>query len=286
MVKLLRLNLEGDYMEDVSLHINLRSIPIAKKCSLYRAVNWIAFKERPLDDKYIELAYPDRLNFTDYDSPELYYKSDGEILVHTPHKERVIQEKYSEEYKVAENALRIKLVQGKLSANGILKEKYAPAWRYHEDVENVPNSDYVFYDEINPLKEKIPKEHWDPSITQGYFYVDTILNTLTAISNHDIPPCETFKYSYIEIDTSDLMRVFPDSNSTKKMETRGRNEKYKWNDFYEKIILIADTPDGLPDKQADLEKEMAEWCTFEWDEAPAESTIRAKISPIYQKKRP
>jgi hypothetical protein len=94
----------------------------------------------------------------------------------------------------------------------------------------------------------------------------------------------------------DLPEAFPKTpkmkkptlaNATEKAETAkkgGRTPKYNWDDFYTEIIVCNDL-DELPEYQADLEKQMANWCLTTWVEEPAESTIRAKISPIYNHSR-
>ena len=66
---------------------------------------------------------------------------------------------------------------------------------------------------------------------------------------------------------------------------RGRPGLYKWDDFQVEITRIANTPDGLPEMQADLEKEMAQWCEDTWGVQPGVSTIRGKIAPHYQRDR-
>ena len=63
---------------------------------------------------------------------------------------------------------------------------------------------------------------------------------------------------------------------------RGRPTKFDWDAFHRKIVLIANTPDGLPEKQADLEKMMLQWCENTWGKQPGQSTVREKLSPIYR----
>lgn len=63
-------------------------------------------------------------------------------------------------------------------------------------------------------------------------------------------------------------------------KTGGRKLKYPWDEFYVEIAVRADL-DNLPETQAELEKDMATWCSETWEKKPAESTIREKISPIY-----
>lgn len=63
----------------------------------------------------------------------------------------------------------------------------------------------------------------------------------------------------------------------------GVRPTYDWESFLIQVTLIANTPDGLPDTQADLEGTMADWCLAEWGVQPSESRIRDKISPIYRR---
>jgi hypothetical protein len=68
------------------------------------------------------------------------------------------------------------------------------------------------------------------------------------------------------------------------VERRGRKPKFKWEEFLTEIIVRADL-DALPEKQADLEKEMASWCLDKWGEEPSNSMIRKRISAIYNHHR-
>ncbi len=106
-------------------------------------------------------------------------------------------------------------------------------------------------------------------------------------------------FNLITVRTSELMEVFPDPSEPTKGITdaarntseqtiapapttrkRGRPPTYDWSAFFVEIIVRADL-DGLPDSQAELERSMADWCQQTWDVSPGDSTIREKISPIY-----
>ena len=68
-------------------------------------------------------------------------------------------------------------------------------------------------------------------------------------------------------------------------ETRpagGRPSKYIWDDFFIEVIRIANTPDGLPEKQSALEKHMMSWCQQHWAESIGESTVRERVRRIYR----
>ncbi len=61
----------------------------------------------------------------------------------------------------------------------------------------------------------------------------------------------------------------------------GRPEEYDWDAFVIEIIRIANTPDGLPEKQSELLGTMLYWCEETWGKQPAQSTAKDKISKIY-----
>ncbi|MCG8357319.1 MAG: hypothetical protein MI920_17280 [Kiloniellales bacterium] len=63
---------------------------------------------------------------------------------------------------------------------------------------------------------------------------------------------------------------------------RGPRPKYDWEQFLRQVVLIANHPDGLPERQADLVDRMAQWCQDTWGMQPSDSMIKEKIGPIYQ----
>ncbi len=70
----------------------------------------------------------------------------------------------------------------------------------------------------------------------------------------------------------------------KAARPQGRPPKYLWYDFLREVVRRADL-DGLPEKQADLEKQMQEWCASEWGQEPTVSAIREIIAPIYARSK-
>jgi hypothetical protein len=64
----------------------------------------------------------------------------------------------------------------------------------------------------------------------------------------------------------------------------GRPTLYDWPTFYVEIIVRADL-DGLPAKQAELVRDMLEWCQRHWKKEPSESLVKEKIAPIYRHPR-
>jgi len=62
----------------------------------------------------------------------------------------------------------------------------------------------------------------------------------------------------------------------------GRPPKYDWDAFYCEVVRIANAPDGLPEKPADLQRQMAEWFQDAYAMEPAESEIKKRVRRIYQ----
>lgn len=62
----------------------------------------------------------------------------------------------------------------------------------------------------------------------------------------------------------------------------GRPTEYDWDSFMLEIIRRANTPDGLPDSQAELVREMLQWFTDKFGSEPAESSVKQRTSKIYK----
>ena len=65
----------------------------------------------------------------------------------------------------------------------------------------------------------------------------------------------------------------------------GAPPKYAWAAFDKEIKRIKKSDGGLPETQADLEGMMLQWCEDKWDRQPGLSTVRERLSPIYQELR-
>lgn len=64
---------------------------------------------------------------------------------------------------------------------------------------------------------------------------------------------------------------------------RGRPKKHDWESFLREVVRIANCPDGLPERMAQLEQAMAIWCLETWGYEPSESQIRDKLAPLYRR---
>jgi hypothetical protein len=70
--------------------------------------------------------------------------------------------------------------------------------------------------------------------------------------------------------------------TTPPVENRGgRPAEYDWDSFTMEIIRRANAPDGLPEIQAELIRDMLQWFSDTYDAEPAESGVKNRISKIY-----
>ncbi len=63
---------------------------------------------------------------------------------------------------------------------------------------------------------------------------------------------------------------------------RGRPQEYDWDSFIFEIIKRANSPDGLPETQAELVRIMLQWFLETAGGEPAESSVKSRISKIYR----
>ncbi len=59
---------------------------------------------------------------------------------------------------------------------------------------------------------------------------------------------------------------------------RGRKPKWDWDGAVGHLLSVANTPDGLPESQAEIERLVAAWFRDTVDAEPAESLIRNHVS--------
>ncbi len=62
----------------------------------------------------------------------------------------------------------------------------------------------------------------------------------------------------------------------------GRPAEHDWNTFTMEIIRKANQPDGLPETQAELVREMLMWFQEKYGREPADSAVKDRISKIYR----
>jgi hypothetical protein len=74
--------------------------------------------------------------------------------------------------------------------------------------------------------------------------------------------------------------LLPDATEPRAPNKGGRPAEYDWDAFTVEIIRIADL-DALPETQSELVSNMLGWCEQAWGKQPAESSVKARISKIY-----
>jgi hypothetical protein len=62
----------------------------------------------------------------------------------------------------------------------------------------------------------------------------------------------------------------------------GRPNEHDWNTFILEIIRRANQPDGLPEIQAELVRDMLAWFQSTYGREPAESSVKERVSKIYK----
>ena len=148
------------------------------------------------------------------------------------------------------------------------------------------NKEKEYYEKANKYFEKIDSElfkngEWNDGERDWDEY-DTFTSSTKTYVNIMINSNDLISHFRKKIDGQyPLDYRAPISNSQfNPIERRGRKPKFNWEEFLTEIIVRADL-DSLPEKQADLENEMASWCLDKWGKEPSNSMIRKRISPIY-----
>jgi hypothetical protein len=169
--------------------------------------------------------------------------------------------------------LLIALRSGTIRANGVLWVTQGPRIKIEDQCTEI-KSEFWEWDRIE----------WEDSI-------------LWMDSTNSEPVGNAWKlhsFEAITVPTAALVSAFPSQKkstpfaleppSRARTGRRGRPLEYDWDAFYVEVVVRADL-DYLPEKQAELEQAMAEWCSEHWGEVPGESTLRGKLSPIYSHPR-
>ena len=74
----------------------------------------------------------------------------------------------------------------------------------------------------------------------------------------------------------------PESECVTPVKSKGgRPREYDWDALTIEIIRIANSPDGLPETQAEIIEQLLQWCENAWGKQPADSSVKSRISKIY-----
>jgi len=140
----------------------------------------------------------------------------------------------------------------------------ANAWRFDEVVWN--------HSALSMYYDQIPEE------------VEAAERQPTVYSRDDIR--SPYFWHPISVSGADLLRAFPELQAdepSKRPAKPGPHPKYDWEAMYVYLAITADL-DGLPEKQSDCERLALDWFA-EQGLSPSESTLREKVSPLYNHPR-
>ncbi len=175
-------------------------------------------------------------------------------------------------------------------ADALTVEQAACLWVGASPTENRLTRPTVQGDRIAAAQQMLTS-----AILSGNLPADTSPNALAMIGNHSKSvvtreALRAFAESKKQRPAFLFDTLLPeseeaDADSSEKVDRHqsrgGRPPEYDWDAFVIEIIRIANTPDGLPEKQSELIGTMLQWCEDTWGRQPAESGAKKKISQIY-----
>ena len=94
----------------------------------------------------------------------------------------------------------------------------------------------------------------------------------------------TFLFDTLLPDQAPNESASDDVKVTENAKTKnkgGRPPEHDWDACIIEIIRTANTPDGLPESQAELVRQLSEWFSKTYNNEPAESSIKSRVSRIY-----
>ncbi|MDH3670564.1 MAG: hypothetical protein OES46_05300 [Gammaproteobacteria bacterium] len=101
-------------------------------------------------------------------------------------------------------------------------------------------------------------------------------------------PNENVRWHF-EVHYEELLAWLSQTTKAKTGKPKGRPPVKPWDAFWIEAVLLANTPDGLPDIQADFLRHMARWSEDKFGESTiqdfGESTIKEKASKLYEAKK-
>lgn len=159
-------------------------------------------------------------------------------------------------------------------------------------------------DSMDPPEVLAVRQMLTGGILSGLLPADTSTNALRMIGNHKDSlvlraDLEVFARSrnLFPPFLFDTLTPFPEKELYARIRDRnsvdaspaeptatnrgGRPVEYDWDSFTLEIILRANSPDGLPETQAELIRDMLQWFSDTYGVEPAESAVKQRISKVY-----
>lgn len=127
---------------------------------------------------------------------------------------------------------------------------------------------------------------WHPfNLVIGSSREDQVETRLFTLARSEVHKEKTQKINGISngIDSSTAER---DHHLAPPKGKKGRKAKWDWNSATRELMGLANSPDGLPITQAQIEEHMAQWFLNEFGKTPSESSIRKfvvdRLPPNYR----
>jgi hypothetical protein len=139
-------------------------------------------------------------------------------------------------------------------------------------------------DEAELLPEICIEEEWTRLQNGGWKKISVWFPSPICL---DAPDTGQTAHTDIRITMSAIDELWPSGACAAVPAPEGRRGRtgYDWEPFWIEVVRLADTVDGLPDTQAELETTMQKWCLKTWRKEIGESTMREHLSPVYANKR-
>jgi hypothetical protein len=131
-------------------------------------------------------------------------------------------------------------------------------------------------------------------VVRSIYNIDSIDREYAVDADHDKSEF-AFAFTNVTVGVDELFRVFPRDKTGSPTSRpalpqassrvgRGRPRKHPWDEMYIEIIARAQLG-RLPETQAELVSQMAQWWVDMFREQPADSLLRERISAIYERLR-
>jgi hypothetical protein len=143
---------------------------------------------------------------------------------------------------------------------------------------NANPSGNVFHSSGDYSKSLLARADIEKFARSKNLFPSFLFDTLAAFVNDPMTSANPFLLS----STPTAKLVKSNSTSTPAANRGGRPAEYDWDSFMLEIVRRANNPDGLPDSQADLIRDMQQWFADKFESEPAESSVKSRISKIYK----
>jgi hypothetical protein len=227
-------------------------LPISERCSLSEAMDWVQHRAYPVGEEFGFFVQDGTHLLRAATNPEEGFEYWGSAPDSADTREGARDEIFA------------KLREGRIVATG----RYTDA-PVDGDEGQAPWPERC-WKELDAPETEIPREFWR---SRGIDWSVSCARSSEGAYLHVSLPTEALFRDYPEVRATpwevdrrgDLFFTTLSGKGQAHSPRSGRPPKYDWQEFHVQIALIANSPDGLPERQAELERMMADWCFSKWD---------------------